>query len=81
MEKEYLAHGGKRKGGNHLEKENVFCGGEEKQRRRRRQIFGEGRYHFLWMKRRTEKEKEENMEKEFFCIDGWTGGHRRSSQT
>ena len=38
-----------------------FCGGEEKQRRRRRQIFGEGRYHCLWVKRRTEKEKEQNI--------------------
>ena len=31
------------KGGKYLEKEEIFCGGEENQRRKRRKIFGEGK--------------------------------------
>ena len=35
------------------EKENIFCGGEEKRRRVGRNIFGEGKYFFV-----EEKKKE-----------------------
>ena len=45
------------------EKENIFCGEEEKQKRKRkrRKIYSEGENICLWRRRKTEKEKEENI--------------------
>ena len=56
-----------------MDNENNFCRGEEKRSEKRRKIFGEEKYFFAG-RRRSEREKEENiMEKENLLLNGTDG--------